>query len=90
MIGLIVLSCVGSLNSVCTFTMVDYAYPSVERCRMAAAMTAGRNRVRVVATRPGDKMVYWYKCAPDTVASHTDSWIKVDGNIRTADANPPF
>jgi hypothetical protein len=57
---------------------------------MAAAMTAGRNRVRVVVTRPGEKMVYWYKCSPGTTASDTDSWTMVDGNIRTADANPPF
>ncbi|MCF8482987.1 MAG: hypothetical protein K9H25_21390 [Rhodospirillum sp.] len=90
MINLIVLSCVGSLNSVCTFTMVDYSYPSMERCRMAAALTAGRNRIRIVPTRPRDDMVYWYKCTLDSAASETGGWTKVEGAVRTANAEPPF
>jgi hypothetical protein len=90
MFDLIVLSCVGVLNSVCTFTMVDYSYPSLDRCRMAAAMTAGRNRARIVDTRPRDRMVYWYKCGEGAAVPGSDGWTRVEGSTHTADAHPPF
>lgn len=88
MMTLVLLACIGLEGSVCSFTTVPALYPTLERCRMGAAMAAGLSRSQVVNTAPGSPLVYWYKCLPEEPEATT--WTRVEGGRVYANVEPPF